>query len=573
MRNTNKKTAFISGITRSRGKLPFITNKVMQEMSAIDRNQRMPLTKMVKDVLFDVLEYQAKSAMKSNILGGRFKADTASVAKDGLGFDNTGVVKIVSEFESKPTAHYSATRESICVKRHKYSLSMNKRPSGKFNSVPHGYRKVSRILLNTKTDCLRIEDRIDLTTKSGFNESIVDIFDKDGFLTMEDLHLITDCKDIVSGDNRRESAKELINGRIIKNSDVGDLKKGLARQQLSEVGTSRIYSKILKLKTELEIHSDVTGYMTYVTVHLCAHKMYSNCGGALGSHTTQELCDGILDDVAEKKNRSLRRRQILKLSPNREKGRNFKRTITVEPGSRILESQVLRDNVSVLKTFRFMLKPSEIGMISLTHNFTRGLDLKDLSKSLENEAAASTFFIVEASGDKNGRVTSKNFDEAKMNGLSPIALRYEARQEMSWISEDNKPDVPATFKTEQKEELFEDINIGELFYPTRVNTQNISLENLEINRDNPKAEFRLDMDGRSNLQSTIIDRAQDTTKKNWMDLDDAIEFANMLKNSNDGIGRSLKGEGDTISGSDDIVSEAENIFDDNNESDITYLDD
>ena len=158
----------------------------------------------------------------------------------------------------------------------------------------------------------------------------------------------------------------------------------------------------------------------------------------------------------------------------------------VEPGSQVLKTQTLRDNITVLKSFNFILKPSELGIIDLTHNFTRGLDLKDLSKATDNEAAATTFFIIEASGDKNARVTSKNFEEVRINGISPISLRYEFKREMEWISKEEECDVPATLRIQKKENLFEDVDISELFYPTRVDSKNIPLELLEINRDNKK---------------------------------------------------------------------------------------
>ena len=568
----SKTSAFVSGIsTGGRRNLPQISDRLMAEVRRASKNEFVPFKRAVKDLLIDVGEYKLRSAVQSILVGGRLKTDIATVSRDGLGFDDTGLVKIVSEFQSRPIAQYSPNRESICVKRHRYKLHLNKQPAGKFKTLPHGYRKVKRVLFDTKSDCQRVEDRLDLTTKSGFNESIVDVMSRDSTATMEDFFLLTNCAKIIEEEKEALKAKTRRNKSIISAKE-GGFKQSLAAQQLAEIGKARVYAKILKMRTRLEVHSDVTGYVTYVRVHLVCHKKYTQCDGKRSALTADELFEGILDDVGNDLNRSLRKKQILKSFERRVKGRQFKRTMLVEPGSQVLKTQVLRDNITVLKSFNFILKPSELGIIDLTHNFTRGLDLKDLSKATDNEAAATTFFIIEASGDKNARVTSKNFEEVKINGISPISLRYEFKREMEWISKEEECDVPATLRIQQKENLFEDVDISELFYPTRVDSKNIPLELLEINRDNKKAEFRLDMDNRTNLATTLIDSAQESTKKNWLDLEDAIEFRDMVARSNKSMSRMLEPESETMLDGEDIVTDTDDIFDANVDSDIIDFD-
>ena len=567
-----KATAFITGISKGgRRQIPYITDSFIAEMKKAIKNENMPFRKSMKDILIDIGEHQVRSALHSVLRGNRLKTDVITVSKDGLGFDDTGMVKIISEFVSRPIAQYSPNRESICVKSHKYKLHLNRQSTGKFKTLPHGYRKVNRILFDTKIDCQRVEDRLDLTTKSGFNESIVDIMGKDTTVTMEDLFLLTNCDKIIEEEKEKLKVKTRRNKSIISDKE-GGFKQSLAAQQLAEIGKARVYAKILKVKTRLEVHSDVTGYLTYVRVHLVCHKTYTQCDGQRSTFTADELYEGILNDIDNDLNRSLRKKQILKTFKRKVRGRQFKRTMLVEPGSQVLRTQTLRDNITILRSFNFILKPSELGIIDLTHNFTKGLDLKDLSKATNNEAAGTTFFIIEASGDRNARVTSKNFEEVKMNGISPISLRYEIKREMQWISKEEECDVPATLRIEQKENLFEDVEISELFYPTRVNNQNISLDALEINRDNKKAEFRLDMDNRTNLATTLIDIAQESTKKNWLDLDDAAEFRDMVTRSNMNMSRTLKSEDQTMLDNEGIITEAEDIFDENSDSDIIDLD-
>ena len=207
-RPISKTSAFIAGISRGgRRQIPRITDKLMAEIKRAGKNEFVPFRKAVKDLLIDIGEYKLRAAVQSIMPGSRLKTNIATVSRDGLGFDDTGLVKIVSEFQSRPIAQYSPNRESICVKRHRYKLHLNKQPAGKFKTLPHGYRKVKRVLFDTKTDCQRVEDRLDLTTKSGFNESIVDIMSRDTTVTMEDLFLLTNCDRIIEEEKEAKKSR------------------------------------------------------------------------------------------------------------------------------------------------------------------------------------------------------------------------------------------------------------------------------------------------------------------------------------------------------------------------------
>lgn len=232
----------------------------------------------------------------------------------------------------------------------------------------------------------------------------------------------------------------------------------------------------------------------------------------------------------------------------------------VEPGTRIMESQTVRDNLNILNTFRFILKPTEIASIDVTLNTTYGIDLKDLAKTESSTAAANIFFICEASGDGNARVSSKAFEEIKLSGLSPINLRYETKRTVSWIANEKNVDKPATIVVEEPETLFESIELSELFYPNRINSKNIPLNKLEVKTPNSKAEFILDLDQATSLGPTVVDRMQSVSQNNWLDLPDSLHLKEVLEQKNINMQNSLGNEEKPIELDESNTTTAEEIF-------------
>lgn len=56
------------------------------------------------------------------------------------------------------------------------------------------------------------------------------------------------------------------------------------------------------------------------------------------------------------------------------------------------------------------------------------------------------------------------------------------------IAKDEDTDRPPILGTQEAEYFFKDIQLVELFYPTRVENKSIPLKNLDINSENPDAD-------------------------------------------------------------------------------------
>lgn len=225
----------------------------------------------------NLIEENIKSGMTSYI-GKRFKGDAINGLKDEMVFDRIELAKIVSEFENAPVVNYSNSKEMVTIKKHIYTVHRNKAPIDKFKTVPHAQKKTEKQLFGTVTDLPTIQDKRTLSTKTGFNECVVDIFEKDSFVTMKDLFLITECSINIERKIVRDKTRQDKNTSILA-AKRGGVKENQAKQQLKQIGTPRIYVKILKLKTTFKVHSDVTRYLTYVRVNLVYHKQYTQCYG------------------------------------------------------------------------------------------------------------------------------------------------------------------------------------------------------------------------------------------------------------------------------------------------------
>jgi hypothetical protein len=551
-------SAFISGIkSTSRAAAPYINQRMRTQIQNIGRSN-VKIGKQVQDALIDIADFTVKQALHTQLLKNKVKTDVKTVSKEGIGLDHSGMVKMVSEFYSKPITSY-VSQEHINIKRHKYKVFMNKKPKGKFSTVPHGFKTVKRVLWDSQIDCPKIEDKLDLTTKSGFSESIVDFLGPQSYLTVEDAFQLTDCQRELEMEELRLAKKHRQNVAIMA-SETGSVRERLASAQIAELGKSRLFSKIQKINTQLNIHSDSISYLTYLSVHMVCHKRFTQTNCNRATLTTDELYEQILLDCDNNLNRSVRKKQIIKALKQKKKPNIFKRTMIVEPGTRIMQSQTVRDNLNILKTFRFILKPTEVASIDVTLNTTYGIDLKDLAKTESSTAAANIFFICEASGDANARVSSKTFEEIKLSGLSPINLRYETKRTVSWIANEKNVDKPATIVVEEPETLFESIELSELFYPNRSNSKNIPLKKLEVKTPNSKAEFILDLDQGTSLGPTIVDRMQSVSQSNWLDLPDALHLKEMLDQKNINMQNSLGNGEQPIEFDESNTTTAEEIF-------------
>lgn len=547
MKKANKASAFVgSHIIRSRKAIqtmandPTLRRKIIQELERVQSGRA--LTRAGRKL---IMEYASQeiTGMIANKIGGVISGDRASIPPEFIGAgDPSDGLNLLTTFTTSgpglPSSKGNGGVEAINVKSYKYKTYINKEASGKFKENPFGYEIRKKLIFDSERDCIQPQDRLDLITESGFNQSIVEFFDRLSAFTFEDIAFITDYENKVETYRKKKdrektrATSKLIGAKKDENDGIearASLQKALAIQQLSEGGNDRLYSKVLKFKTTFKINSDTECYLTYVKISLCKNRQTLNCDGKTGALTATDLYNGILANIEDDTTSSIKKKNLIKKEKvNKKVSKHFKKTLLTEPGTDIWQSEVLLDNIDVVRTYKFVLRPSERGIIEISQFLPRGIDLFNLSRSSITEAPCGLFMIAEISGDPRARISDAKNPQIKFNGNSPIQIRYEMKREITFISSDRDKDTPATLVTEGPNLHFDDGSLAEIFYPDRRPKVSVDINKINIGNRNPDAKYVLDMDITSLNNPTRLERAQEITNLNYVDWDDTDNLERIL---------------------------------------------
>jgi hypothetical protein len=209
----------------------------------------------------------------------------------------------------------------------------------------------------------------------------------------------------------------------------------------------------------------------------------------------------------------------------------------------------------------------------LTNNFPRGVDLFDLGRCKINESSATTFYIIEAIGDPNARVSDIKNPNIRHTGYSPISLRYEITKDITFISNNKTRDVPSTLVHEGVNRNFEDGDLANFFYPNRKPALTIPLSKLDIGGNNDKAKYTLDLDAKTTMTTTILDRAQNAEKSRFIDLEDAKQMSTYIKETTENLVKSAGEHSKDFYGEDSVYGTCKNEeYQDENDGEVIDLD-
>ena len=184
-----------------------------------------------------------------------------------------------------------------------------------------------------------------------------------------------------------------------------------------------------------------------------------------------------------------------------------------------------------------------------------GIDLLDLNRCNISEASATTFYCIEAIGDNKARITHKKNNYIKYNGHAPLSLRFEAKKELTFISNDRDKDLPSVLTIEGPNKNFEEGSLAEMFYPNRKPPISIPRNKLDIGNNNPKAKFVLDLDSKTTLTPTLLESVQQATNNTSIDFDSAVELKKMIEDTTKDLVESIS-DGHKEFYDDDIATEA-----------------
>lgn len=443
------------------------------------------------------------------------KTDQVQIPTDMLGIAVQGLGYLITQYKG-PGGSALGGPEGLAIKAHYYKTYFGKSPKGRYKVPPFGHSKVTRLITDTRQEASNESSKLQCLTQAGFNQAAIDFFDDKTFISLEDLHYLTGCEaEIAKVKNMRTARKE-------KNKTKEKTTSKLAKQQVESFGNQRINSVITRIKTKLYINADMNSYITNVRVYLCTHALFTNCEGRKGAHTTEEIVKGILNNIASDDENSIKKNELIgKVNSPSNK---FKKTLLVTPGTDIKKCQTIKDYVRILRVYNLQLRPTEVGIIEMIHNYPKGIDLNDLDKCSINEASAHTFYMVESVGASNARITQAKNPNIKYNGTAPIKLRYELENEITFISNDKQPDRPIVIVEKEKEKNFEELELAKLFYPKRENKFNVNIDKIDIGNNNPKAPYILDVDLETLKTPTFLERMQKVQDIKNIDIEDSIRI-------------------------------------------------
>ena len=424
------------------------------------------------------------------------------------------MVSVLSKYKQKSGNFVG--REVTNTAGYTYDVHLGEEPKGGFNKVPYGYVKREIQLMNTATDTIA---RQKLLTNAGVNEKSVDFFSEATFFRIDECKEFTDISEIENILQRKKLAN--IKSPIIE-GDNARLRKSIKTLHTETQTRNKYYAAVKKIETELYINNYMNSHITYVKVHICTHKNFRSCDETIGASTTEELVDlfkkTYIFSIDYTKD-YLKKGDILPQKESLKNSSDFKESILVKEGTNILKTEVFKTRINVLKTLTMALKPTDYAKVKLSHHLPKGIDLLDLYNCESNSASAHTFFIIEATGS-TARITNKNNPELKRSVTAPIKLRYELKLSVEFTAKETDYDKVMWITKREENEQFEDVTLWEQFYKTRGEKFSLGYDKIDIDGNNSKAEYMLDIDNQNGLITNTLMNLQSKVADPNLDLDD-----------------------------------------------------
>ena len=419
--------------------------------------------------------------------------------------------------------------DSVRIQIHQYYTVFNRKIQLRYDGENSQlYKKSSRTVLDTKRNYASSKKRKHLRAGAGFNQKLILIMDQDSYVSYHNLFKLTECHtEIIKAEH--------FYGKYRKNSYSQILPGETPKVEYQKI---QCHSIVRYFVTQLFINNDSKAYKAYLKVHLVSFKNYRNCLTGRGTLTTQELIDCLFSEIKDPTRKSMKNKEIIFNEMESQENNKFMKKILVEPYTSITDSQIIKDNVDIIETYYLELKPSEKGIITVRHNFTKGIDLYDLKRYSEGpkdcdmclEAPALTFFIIEGVGSSNAEILEIKDRDNRYNGSAPIKLRLEETIDMHFKRIKNEPtDVPASVIFMEDDRDFIDKELSEMFSPAKQTAFNVNIELIDVDGTNPDAKWMLSQD-----QNSLVSYAE-SLRHNFKDPSISFKDAQILLNQDNGI--------------------------------------
>lgn len=480
---------------------PFNSNSKPMDIKSFDRQSDL-MKKFCEPVLGEYIG--------SNVYAAVTDAAMNALGKNGVNFF-TQLVPLLKTFQSsyQPQSVLKSKAEVIDVHNYYYTLVLNI-PTAirEFQKLPSFMHIEVKEIDSTKKDAVELGQRISQVTKCGCNEKVLDILDHKSYISFKDLEgLIESHKNVEDAIEKQNKKIDDLAASSI-NSKVPKIKNKFQKNiHTKNIGNQILRCYIRSTTTKLRISNDAIAYNCFVNVYVCQFNMFANSNGEYQALSVAELYQRFVSEAQELGVSSIKPAEILQHDKPEDMAKKewpFKHTLILAPEAQIFKSQVFNDHVKIHQSMYFSLKPSEIANVNVLYNYTNAIDLYQFKRYVKNDSPINVFFMVQAVGSSNGRVTDKQNYDNKIDCIAPAHIRYAVTNSIEYIARNEEPDQPLIKTIDEPSKEFESGTLQEHFYPTREANYNIPLADLDINGRNPKGRYMLDLDVRTTNESNLL---------------------------------------------------------------------
>jgi hypothetical protein len=384
-----------------------------------------------------------------------------------------------------------------------------------------------KVLATDLKDYQSHRKRLQLNSKSGFNQKTYCFLMEDTFLTVKNLVKLFD-KD------------KRIKENILKNVN----------------GFRNVYGCIYKTELNVKIISSMDYYSTYIKIHLIKINDIHDNPRKLLTEITNNITStklkkdtkknkkklrGVVDEVIDeakniaknigkeeadklidKSNLPKETKQTMKTMiqengthrakisdlgkipedeqysdpPVTDKRNKFSCSFCTSTKTKLTDSVLFKDRAKIIHTWGHIMSPGSIWDFNITQHFGKGIFLNylyDIEK-INEEYPAGYFLVVEHMGDKRATVIRKK-DNDKFDGNGPSELRYSFENKITYIGIENDDSdfeddaVPCVYKVKRREEDFiENSEFSKIFTPDRESTFNVDFDDIQLLKHQTKEE-------------------------------------------------------------------------------------
>jgi hypothetical protein len=396
------------------------------------------------------------------------------------------------------------------------------------------YDTFTKILLDSKRDCLSTANRNSLKSTHGVNQRCYSLLSENTFLTFNDVKYLTDF-DIHINEIHEEFHKVANNlldqiyglkSEDEKKAETGQppIEKirhhfGLKKFPTPKISMTRYYSALLKSKLKLRITNTMPVFDSNVTIHLVEFKE-----GAI--EVNQATIDDLVANVQMMDHQQTERRgihllesvfselyveripedSVKEVTENNSFSKQMKTSLDVN----LTSLEMFKKNCRVLRSWTKKLPSQSMWEFNLTEVFHNGIYLNKVfehesvqkstsNESLKDSTPMSTFLIIETYGDPRASVKRNKDGEVFTGVYSPSKHQYEVQFEIQHLAKPKTPDSILMFQKTSKNTEFVERGNSLVYYPEREEKFNVNFEDISLN-NSKKLGYSLDIS--SNLQES-----------------------------------------------------------------------